>query len=84
MAAALKIIDAQRDVRTVYLGGFPGQVVSGCVWFLSAASAWRLWYSSRTAMAVLVVGGFFIFPMTRLLLRLTGRPAAIPCPKGTR
>jgi len=72
----VKIIDAQRDVRTVFLGGFAGQLVTSGVWFLSAATA--TWHSSRTAMGVLVVGGIFIFPLTQLLLRLMGRPASLP------
>ncbi len=29
-------------------------------------------------MWVLVLGGIFIFPLTQLLLRLTGRPASLP------
>jgi hypothetical protein len=29
-------------------------------------------------MAVLVVGGIFIFPMTQLLLRLIARPVSLP------
>jgi uncharacterized protein DUF7010 len=76
ITAKVTIVDAQRDVRTVFLGGFAGQLVSSGVWFLSAASA--TWYSPKTAMEVLVVAGFFIFPMTQLLLRLMGRPAGLP------
>jgi hypothetical protein len=72
----VRITDAQRDVRTAFVGGFAGQLVSAGVWFLSAATA--TWYSSRTAMWVLVVGGIFIFPLTQLLLRLMGRPASLP------
>jgi hypothetical protein len=72
----VNITDAQRDVRTVFLGGFAGQLVTGGVWFLSAATA--TWHSSGLAMWVLVVGGMFIFPLTQLFLRLTGRPASLP------
>ena len=72
----MTISDAQRDVRTVFLGGFAGQLVSSGVWFLSAATA--TWRSPRTAMAVLFVVGIFIFPMTQLLLRLMARPASLP------
>jgi hypothetical protein len=72
----MEIIAAQRDVRRVFLGGFPGQMVSSGVWFLSAAAA--TWYSPSTAILVLVVGGAFIFPLTQLLLRLMGRPASLP------
>jgi len=70
------IKDAQRDVRTAYFGGFAGQLVSGAVWFASAGFA--TWYSARSAIWVLVVGGFFIFPLTQLLLKLMGRPGSLP------
>jgi hypothetical protein len=70
------IVEAQRDVRAVFLGGFAGQIVSSGVWFLSAATA--TWRSPIAAMEVLVVAGIFIFPMTQLFLRLMGRPASLP------
>ncbi len=72
----MDISDAQRDVRTVFLGGFAGQLVSSAVWLLSAALA--TWHSQRTAIEVLVFGGVFIFPLTLLLLRLMGRPSGLP------
>lgn len=72
----MNITEAQRDVRTTFLGGFAGQLVSSLVWFLSAALA--TWYTSSSAILVLVVGGIFIFPLTQLLLRLMGRPASLP------
>jgi hypothetical protein len=70
------IADAQRDVRTVFLGGFAGQLVSSCVWFLSAAAA--TWWSPKLAMELLVVLGIFIFPLTQLVLRVMSRPASLP------
>lgn len=72
----MTITDAQRDVRTVFLGGFAGQIVSSGVWFLSAATA--TWRSPRAAIVVLFVAGIFIFPLTQLLLRLMARPASLP------
>lgn len=72
----MEITQAQRDVRTVFMGGFAGQIVSSAIWFASAASL--TWYSFRTAVVVLVAGGFFIFPLTQLLLRLLGRPHGLP------
>jgi hypothetical protein len=72
----VNISDAQRDVRSTFLGGFAGQLVSSLVWFLSAVLA--TWYSHKTAIIALVVVGFFIFPLTQLLLRLLGRPASLP------
>ena len=64
------IADAQRDVRSAFLGGFVGQLVSAFLWAVSAAFA--TWGSPRQAIIVLVVGGFFIFPATQLGLRLLG------------
>jgi hypothetical protein len=72
----VNISDAQRDVRSVFLGGFAGQLVSGLIWLVSAALA--SWRSPKSAIITLVVGGFFIFPLTQLLLRLMGRPASLP------
>lgn len=64
------IIDAQREVRTRYRGGFYGQLVSGALWLASAAVAVRV--GARAAIWTVVVGGFFIFPLTELLVRLRG------------
>ncbi len=66
--------DAQRHLRTAFLGGFWGQLVSSLLWLASAALA--TWSTPRAAIAILVIGGFFIFPTTLLLLRLTGAPAS--------
>jgi hypothetical protein len=70
----MQVSDAQREIRTVYRGGLPGQCVSGALWLASAAAA--SWASHALAMIVLIVGGVFIFPLTQLLLRLAGRPAS--------
>jgi hypothetical protein len=66
----MNIIDAQRENRFRFSGGFYGQAVSGFLWLLSAAFA--SWGSPQTAISVLVVGGFFIFPITELLVRTVG------------
>jgi len=68
--------DAQLEVRTVFVGGFWGQLVSSALWLLSAALG--TWFSPRVGILSLVVSGFFIFPITQLLLRLTGGPASLP------
>lgn len=65
------IRDAQREVRTVFLGGLAGQLVSGIIWLISAALA--TWLEPTVGIWVLVAGGFFIFPLTQLVLRLMGR-----------
>jgi hypothetical protein len=56
------VSEAQQELRTVYDGGLYGRLVSGMVWLLSTALA--SWYSSRSAIIMLVIGGFFIFPLT--------------------
>jgi hypothetical protein len=71
----MNISDAQRDVRSTFLGGFGGQLVSGLLWLLSATFA--TWYSSRSAILILVLGGVFIFPLTQLLLRIMGRRSSL-------
>ena len=71
----MHVADAQREVRTVFLGGFMGQLVSGTLWLASATLA--TWGTPRQAIVVLVVGGFFIFPLTQLGLRLLGHRAAL-------
>ena len=72
----MDITDAQRDVRTTFVGGFAGQLVSSAIWFASAALA--TWHSQRSAIYALVFGGMLIFPATLLLLRSMGRPGGLP------
>jgi hypothetical protein len=67
----MTISDAQRDVRAISLGGFAGQLVSSCIWFASAALS--TWYSTKAGIVMVLAGGFFIFPLTLLLLRTMGR-----------
>jgi len=68
----MHVEDAQREVRTVFVGGFWGQLVSAVLWFASAALA--TWGTPRAAILTAVFGGFFIFPAVLLLLRLSGGP----------
>ncbi len=68
--------DAQLEVRTVFVGGFWGQLVSSILWLASAALA--TWVAPKAAILELVACGFFIFPITQLLLRLSGGPASLP------
>lgn len=62
--------DAQREVRTVFIGGFWGQLVSSAIWLVSAAVG--TWVTPHAAILTVVAGGFFIFPITQLMLRFTG------------
>jgi hypothetical protein len=69
------VADAQREIRQAYLGGFMGQLVSGLLWLASAVAA--TWSSPRSAIALIVIGGFFIFPLTRLGLILIGHQVTV-------
>jgi len=64
------VADAQQEVRRVYLGGSVGQMVSGAIWLASAALG--TWAGKREAIWMLVLGGAFIFPITQLVLRVSG------------
>ena len=66
----MTIAEAQHEVRTRFVGGAYGQLVSGLLWAVSAGLA--TWSSPRAAITTLVLGGFFIFPLTELLIRLGG------------
>lgn len=71
----MKIADAQEEVRTRFVGGCYGQLVSGVLWLVSASLA--VWSSPRAAIVTLIVGGFFIFPLTELFVRLGGERAVL-------
>lgn len=71
----MTIREAQEESREVFLGGSVGQLVSSAIWFASAALA--TWGSRTTAILALVLGGVFIFPLTTLVLRLSGRPSSL-------
>ena len=71
----MDIQDAQGEVRFVYIGGFWGQIVSSVIWLVSAALG--TWVTPRASILAVVIGGFLIFPLTQMLLRLSGRSAAL-------
>lgn len=71
----MRVADAQREIRQAYLGGFMGQMVSGLLWLASAALA--TWSSPRSAIILIVLGGCFIFPLTRLGLALIRHPVSV-------
>lgn len=66
----MTIAEAQREIRFRFSGGFHGQAVSGLLWLASACLA--TWSTRPAAVAVLVIGGFFIFPITEFLVRTVG------------
>jgi hypothetical protein len=61
---------AQRDMRSAYLGGAPGVLVSGLVWAVAGCVA--TWISPEHAVWALFVGGIFIHPVSVLCVRLLG------------
>ena len=71
----MTIDEAQLEVRSVFMGGLVGQLVSGALWLLSAGIS--TWVSPGSGIAVLCVGGALIFPVTQLALRTMGRPATL-------
>lgn len=71
----MDILDAQRESRSVFLGGFWGQLVSSVIWLVSAALGACV--SPKASILAVVIGGFFIFPLTQLMLRLSGRRASL-------
>jgi Family of unknown function (DUF7010) len=71
----MDILDAQREVRSVYIGGFWGQLVASVIWLASAALG--TWVTPKASIVTVVIGGFFIFPITQVLLRLSGRRASV-------
>lgn len=69
------IHEAQKEVRSVFFGGFAGQLIAGVIWGVSAAvSTWR---APRLGMLVLFFASMLLFPLTQLTLRLMGRPAKL-------
>ena len=71
----MTIEEAQRESRTVFMGGLVGQLVSGVLWLLSVAIG--TWVSPGRGIAVLCLGGVLIFPATQLVLRALGRRASL-------
>lgn len=66
----MDIRDAQHEVRSVYVGGFFGQLVSAAIWLLGAILG--TYASPKASIIAIVISGFFIFPVTRLLIHISG------------
>ena len=71
----MNIQDAQREVRSVYIGGFVGQLVSSVIWLVSAAVG--TWVTPKASILTVIIGGFFIFALTQIILILSGRRARV-------
>jgi hypothetical protein len=57
-------------MRSAYLDGAPGVLVSGLVWAVAGCVA--VWVSPQRAVWALFIGGAFIHPLAVLLTRLLG------------
>ena len=71
----MDVQEAQREMRSFYIGGFWGQLVSSVIWLASATLG--TWVTPRASILTVVIGGFFIFPLTHVLLRLSRRRASV-------
>ncbi|MBN1370417.1 MAG: hypothetical protein JW987_00540 [Anaerolineaceae bacterium] len=71
----MNLHECQREMRSAFLGGFAGQLVSGIIWLVAAALG--TWISPVAGMAALFFGSMGIFPFTQLTVRLLGRPGKV-------
>jgi len=70
----MTITEAQADLRHAYVGGGPGAIVSGLLWFVAA---WiEASHSIRTAFIALFFGGMLIYPLGLAASRLLFRRAS--------
>lgn len=67
----MEIKHAQSEMRSAFLGGFAGQLVSGLIWLIAAATS--LFINPIYGMAILFFGSMLIFPLTQALIRALGR-----------
>jgi hypothetical protein len=71
----MQVQDAQRENRRVFVGTFWGQLVSSVIWLTAAALG--SWSTPGASIRTVVIAGFFIFPLTLLMLRLSGGPTSL-------
>ena len=76
----MNVTQSQKEMRSAFLGGFAGQLISGLIWL--AASAISLFISSKIGMAVLFFGCMLIFPLTQMTIKLMGRPGKVSSENG--
>jgi len=67
--------DDQSEMRSAFLGGFAGQLISGVIWLISALLSALV--KPDIGMLFLFFGSMGIFPLTQMALRLMGRPAKV-------
>lgn len=71
----MPISEAQREMRSAFLGGFMGQLVAALLWGVAAGLG--TWGAKNQCIGFLVTAGLFIFPLTQLGLRMIGRPGRV-------
>ncbi|MGH9731976.1 MAG: DUF7010 family protein [Candidatus Acidiferrales bacterium] len=71
----MDVLDAQRENRSVYIGGFWGQFLYSVIWLASAALG--TWVSPKASILTIVISGFFIFPLMKVMLHLSGRRTSL-------
>lgn len=67
--------DLQREMRTAYLDGAPGMLVSALVWLVAGIVVTRA--GMNAAVWTLLIGGALIHPVTVLALKVLGRSASV-------
>jgi hypothetical protein len=68
----MDIKDAQREIRSSAIGGFWGQLLYSVLYL--AGGAVGTWSTPKASILTMIIGGFFIFPLREMILRLQGRP----------
>lgn len=71
----MTVSQAQDQVRSAFLGGVIGQLVTGAIWLVSAALSTLA--GPQPGILALVLGGVLIFPLTQLVLKLLGRAGTL-------
>ncbi len=71
----MNVGDAQAQVRSVFIGGSLGELVTGIIWLISAALS--TFVGQSQGILALVLGGMLIFPLTQLALKLLGKPGTL-------
>lgn len=66
---------SQKEMRSAFLGGFAGQLVSGVIWLISSGIS--VLSKPEHGMVTLFFGCMFIFPLTQLMLKIMGRKAKV-------
>lgn len=67
----MHIQDAQREIRAGAGGGFWGQLLYSMCYLTAAALG--AWVTPKASILAIVVGGFFVFPLMQMILRVEGR-----------